>query len=66
VLAVGGEAVSRVARRPPLIGRGQLTFLLWEARADSSKAQSELDFRPTPWREGIARTVRWMLDEGRV
>jgi len=66
VLAVGGEAVSRVARRPPLIGRGQLTFLLWEARADSSKAQSELGFRPTAWREGVARTVRWMLDEGRV
>jgi nucleoside-diphosphate-sugar epimerase len=55
-----------VIRRPPLLGRGQLHFVLWEARADSAKAQSELGFRATPWREGIPRTVRWMLDTGRV
>jgi dihydroflavonol-4-reductase len=66
LLAAGGEGLSRLIRRPPLIGRGQLHFLLWEARADSSKAQSELGFEPTPWGEGIARTVRWMLEERRV
>ena len=53
-------------RRPPLIGRGQLYFLLWEARADSGKARSELGIEPVDWHEGIQRTVRWMLDEGRV
>lgn len=65
-LARGGEALSRVIRRPPLIGVGQLHFLLWEARADSSKARSELgaDFRD--WREGIRATVEWMLAEERV
>lgn len=66
VLATAGETVSRAVRRPPLLGRGQLHFLLWQARADSTKAQAELDFHPTPWREGIPRTVRWMLDSGRV
>jgi dihydroflavonol-4-reductase len=65
-LAVAGEAASSVIRRPPLLGRGQLYFLLWQARADSEKAKSELGFRPTPWREGLRQTVRWMLDEGRV
>lgn len=65
-LAVAGETVSKAIRRPPLLGRGQLHFLLWQARVDSSKAQSELDFHPIAWREGIARTVRWMLDSGRV
>jgi dihydroflavonol-4-reductase len=65
-LAVGSEAASRVIRRPPLIGRGQLYFLLWEARADSEKARSELGIEPLAWREGIQRTVRWMADEGRV
>lgn len=65
-LAFGGEAVSRVIRRPPLLGRGQLYFLLWEARADSSKARNELGIEPLEWRQGIRRTVRWMLDEGRV
>jgi len=65
-LAIAGEGVSRVIRRPPLIGRGQLSFLLWQARAESAKAQAELDFHPTPWREGIPRTVSWMRDSGRV
>ena len=38
-MATTGEAVSRLIRRPPLLGAGQLHFLLWQARADSSKAQ---------------------------
>jgi dihydroflavonol-4-reductase len=66
LLAAAGEGISRVIRRPPLLAGGQLTFVLWEARADSSKAQAELDFHPTPWSEGIPRLVRWMLDTGRV
>jgi dihydroflavonol-4-reductase len=61
-----GEAVSRVIRRPPLIGSGQLTFLLWQARADSSKAQAELGVSFTPWEEGLRRTVRWMIESGQV
>jgi nucleoside-diphosphate-sugar epimerase len=65
-LASAGEGVARVIRRPPLIGRGQLTFLLWEARADSSKAREELGAEFRPWDQGIRQTARWMLDEGRV
>jgi dihydroflavonol-4-reductase len=65
-LARGGEAVSRVIRRPPLLGAGQLHFLLWQARADSSKAQAELGLAPTPWEEGVRRTVRWMIETGKV
>jgi dihydroflavonol-4-reductase len=62
-LAVAGETASRVIRRPPLLGRGQLHFLLWQARADASKARDELGVEFRDWREGIRRTVRWMLDE---
>jgi dihydroflavonol-4-reductase len=65
-LAATGEAVSKLIRRPPLMARGELEFLLWEARADSSKAQRELGFQPTEWREGIRRTVRWMADTGLI
>jgi dihydroflavonol-4-reductase len=65
-MATVGEGVSKLIRRPPLLGRGQLHFVLWQARADSTKAQTELDFHPIPWREGIPRTVQWMLDSGRV
>jgi len=65
-LAAGGEALSRVIRRPPLLGSGQLTFLLWQARADSSRARSELGVEFRPWKEGIRETVRWMAQTGRI
>jgi dihydroflavonol-4-reductase len=65
-LAAAGETASRVIRRPPLLGRGQLHFLLWQARADASKARDDLGVEFRDWREGIRRTVRWMLDEGRA
>jgi dihydroflavonol-4-reductase len=65
-LARGGEALSRMIGRPPLLGSGQLHFLLWQARVDTSKAQAELGIEFTPWEEGIRRTVRWMLETGRV
>ena len=65
-MASTGEAVSRLIRRPPLLGAGQLHFLLWQARADSSRARDELGVEFTPWEEGIRSTVRWMVDEGRV
>ena len=66
LLAAAGEGVSRIIRRPPLLARGQLEFLLWEARADSSKARDELGFSPIAWSEGIPRTVRWMIDSDRA
>src|SRR5436190_9564 len=37
--AAVGEGVSRVIRRPPLLPRGQLTYFLWQAHPDSTKAQ---------------------------
>ena len=61
-----GEAAARVIRRPPLLGSGQLHFLLWQARADNSTAQSALGVEFTPWKEGIRRTVRWMAEAGRI
>jgi dihydroflavonol-4-reductase len=64
-LAKTGEAVSRLIRRPPLLGAGQLHFLLWQARADNSKAQAELGIEFTPW-HGIRRTVRWMAEAAKI
>ena len=65
-LARAGEALAEATGLPPLISRGQLHFLQWEARADTTKAQAELGFKPRDWREGIARTVTWMEREGRI
>jgi nucleoside-diphosphate-sugar epimerase len=59
-LAGVGEGVSRVIRRPPLLPRGQLTYFLWQAHPDSSKAQRELGWNTTPLDEGVRRTLHSM------
>jgi dihydroflavonol-4-reductase len=63
VLAGAGELLARLIRRPPLVASGDLQWLLWEARADASKAEGELGVTFTPWPEGIRRTVKWLLDD---
>jgi dihydroflavonol-4-reductase len=55
-----GEGISRVIRRPPLLPRGQLTYFLWQGQPDSSRAQSELGWKPTPLEEGVGRTLSAM------
>jgi nucleoside-diphosphate-sugar epimerase len=55
-----GTGVSRVIRRPPLLPKGQLTYILWQARPDSSKAQRELGWKPTPLEQGVRRTLEEM------
>jgi dihydroflavonol-4-reductase len=65
-LASAGERLANLIRRPPLLGAGQLHFLLWGARVDASKAREELGVEFRPWRQGIPETVRWMLETGRV
>ena len=56
-LAAAGETVARIIRRPPLLARGELYFLLWNAAPDSTKAQQELGWRPTPFEDGLRRTL---------
>jgi dihydroflavonol-4-reductase len=56
-IAAVGEGISRVIRRPPLLPRGQLTYFLWEAQPDSSKAQGELGWKPTPLSDGVRKTL---------
>ena len=60
VLAAAGEPIARLTRRPPLLPKGQLHFLLWNAKPDSSKAQRELGWEPTPIEEGVHRTLAEM------
>lgn len=57
VFATVGEGVSRVIRRPPMLARGQLHFFQWQGRADSTKAQRELGWQPTPLEGGLRLTL---------
>lgn len=65
-LADAGEAVSSVIGKAPLLPVGQLEFLLWEARADSSKVRDELGIGPLDAEEAIRRTARWLVEERRA
>jgi dihydroflavonol-4-reductase len=56
-LAAVGQALSRATRRPPLLPAGQLHFFMWNAAPDSSKAQEQLGWQPTPLEEGVRRSV---------
>jgi dihydroflavonol-4-reductase len=56
-ISAGGEAVSRLIRRPPLLPKGQLHFFLWDPRPVSAKAQRELGWVPTPLEEGLRAVV---------
>jgi dihydroflavonol-4-reductase len=59
-LAVGGEALSRIIRRPPLLSTGQLHYFLWNAEPDSTKAQTELGWNRTALEDGVRRTLEQM------
>lgn len=65
-IASGGELVSQLIKRPPLLGRGQLEFLLWQAHVDNSRARDELGITFTSFDQGIAKTVAWMQRTGRI
>ena len=58
--AAAGEGISRVIRRPPMLARDQLKYFLWQAHPDSSKAQRQLGWAPTPLAEGVRRTLEAM------
>jgi dihydroflavonol-4-reductase len=59
-VAGAGAGISRITRRPPLLPKGQLEYILWQGRPDSSKAQRELGWQTTPLDEGVRRTLQSM------
>ncbi len=56
-LTDAGEGLARIIRRPPLLPRGQLHFFMWDAWPDSTKAQEELGWEPTPLEDGVRAAV---------
>jgi dihydroflavonol-4-reductase len=50
----------------PLISPGTLTFLLWNVRCDTRKAEAALGFTPTPLETGVARTIAFLREQRTV
>ena len=59
-LVAVGEPVARLIGKPPLLPRGQHYFFRWNAAPDSSKAQDELGWEPTPLERGLRETLTSM------
>ena len=57
VIAGASAPLARTFGFTPLLAPGELTFLLWEAKVDSSKAQRELGYTPVDLDAGIALTI---------
>ena len=64
-VAAVGEMISSFTGRPPLLPKGQLTFLKYEARPTSSRAESELGWRARPFHQGLLETIDFLRAVGR-
>lgn len=58
ILSSGGEALAKIRKKPPLIPRGQLIFLQWQAKPQSDRAERDLGWTKTPTQEAIAETMQ--------
>jgi nucleoside-diphosphate-sugar epimerase len=65
-LADASVPIARTFGIRPIIAKGQLEFLLWDPRIDTTKAERELDFVPMPLEEGVRRTVQFLREAGIV
>ncbi len=63
MIASAGEWVAQFTHRPPLLPKGGLCFLLWQARPQNAKARRELGWTPTPLREGLRETLAFLKRE---
>ncbi len=63
-LAGGGEAVARLTRRPPLIARGELTFLASHPVPVAARAGERLGWSSRPAGEGFAETLASFRERG--
>jgi dihydroflavonol-4-reductase len=61
VVAAGGEAVSRITKKAPLVPRGQLAFLESHMRPDAARARRELGWTPTAFRDALPSTLEFVL-----
>jgi nucleoside-diphosphate-sugar epimerase len=52
--------LARVFGFTPLVSPGELTFLQWQPRVDSSKAMRQLGFVPTAVSTGFAKTIEFL------
>jgi hypothetical protein len=61
---MGGEALSRLTRRPPVLSWETYRLAAHGFRADGSKAAGELGLQYTDGEKGLAQTINWCWEQG--
>ena len=57
IVSVFGEALANTINKAPLIPKGQLYFLQWQAIPKSKKARQQLAWKTTPFPEALKSTL---------
>ena len=58
-----GEWWAGITGKPPLIPKGQLHFIQWQAFPINNKARQTLGWSPTPLRSGLQQTIAYLLEK---
>jgi len=62
-VAAIGEWWADITGKPPLIPKGQLHFMQWQAFPKNNKARRILGWSPTPLRRGLQQTIAYLLEK---
>lgn len=60
LLANGGELISALTGRKPLVSKGELGVLQRKGRPSSARARVALDWQTTPFSLGVEATIKWL------
>jgi dihydroflavonol-4-reductase len=61
-----GELKGKLIGRPPLMPKGQLSFLQVDSYPSAKRATDELGLQFTPLAEGLAKTAQWLRATGKL
>lgn len=64
VVTAGSESVANLMRRPPWVSRELLAASSLDYHFNCRKAQKELGYKITPFREAVQRTYTWYKEQG--
>lgn len=62
-VAAIGEWWAGITGTPPLIPKGQLHFMQWQAFPINTKARKVLGWSPTPLRAGLQQTITYLMEK---
>jgi len=63
LIATVGEFIASIINKSPLIAKGELTFLQWQAIPIGTKAAKELAVEYVQLEDGLDKTIALMQDQ---